>query len=223
MKKKRTAVTIVYGVCLLTFFVSLCVFTGKAVAARDLAGHTLRILQCLIGMMLLHIPPVLGKLLKTRLPALLTCLYFFFIFGALFLGEICSFYYLLRYWDVFLHGFSSLMCASFAFILIFQLVREKIDPLSLSPFTLCLFAFSFSLAVGTLWEIFEYTFDGILGLNMQKFRLADGTILTGHDALRDTMKDLIVDTAGSLIAALIGYFSLRLKKGWVYELYTRQS
>ena len=52
---------------------------------------------------------------------------------------------------------------------------------------------------GVLWEIYEYTADGLLGLNMQKFANENGTLLQGRAALNNTMKDLIVDSFGALI------------------------
>ena len=69
------------------------------------------------------------------------------------------------------------------------------------PFV-AMFSFCFAVSIGAVWEIYEFSFDGLLGLNMQKFLLADGTPLVGRAALTDTMKDIIVDTIGALIASL---------------------
>ena len=79
---------------------------------------------------------------------------------------------------------------------------------------MCLFAFCFSVALGSIWEIYEFAADGLVGMNMQKFMLADGTLLVGHAALADTMKDIIVDVLGSLLASVIGYFSIRKGGSW---------
>ena len=65
------------------------------------------------------------------------------------------------------------------------------------------------MAVGVLWEIYEFTFDGILGLNMQKFRLESGEMLIGREALTDTMEDLIVDALGALVMSVVGFFAIR--------------
>lgn len=48
-----------------------------------------------------------------------------------------------------------------------------------------------------------------MDLNMQKYMLADKTIKIGRDALQDTMKDIIIDTAASLLAAVLGYLSIK--------------
>jgi uncharacterized membrane protein YjdF len=79
----------------------------------------------------------------------------------------------------------------------------------LSPLFVALFAFCFALAAGTIWEIYEFVVDRILGLNMQKYMLADGTQLVGSAALHDTMEDLIVDAVSALIVSVFGYLMLK--------------
>lgn len=56
----------------------------------------------------------------------------------------------------------------------------------------------FSLAIGTLWEVFEFLTDSIFGLHMQS-----GPFIT------DTMVDLMLDASGGLIIACIGYFYVK--------------
>ena len=53
---------------------------------------------------------------------------------------------------------------------------------------------------------------------MQKAYLEDGTPLAGRMALMDTMKDLILDALGALLTCIIGYISLKYKKGWIEKL-----
>ena len=74
------------------------------------------------------------------------------------------------------------------------------------------------MTLGVFWEIYEFTFDGILRLNMQKFMLENGTQLIGRAALLDTMKDLIVDCLGAFIMSFVGYLSLRYKTGFIEKL-----
>ena len=101
--------------------------------------------------------------------------------------------------------FSGAMLGALGFVLIDLLNRDQKVRVSLSPFFVALFAFCFALAMGAIWEIYEYSFDGALGLNMQKFRLVDGTVLAGHKALRDTMKDIIIDALSAFGISVIGY------------------
>ena len=55
----------------------------------------------------------------------------------------------------------------------------------------------FALAIGAMWEVFEFAMDQSFGTNMQK------------SGLDDTMGDLIVDMGGALIGAGSGYAYLR--------------
>ena len=93
----------------------------------------------------------------------------------------------------------------------------------MTPFFVAFFAFNFAITLGAVWEIYEYTADGILGLNMQKFALEDGTLLMGREALSDTMEDLIVDGIGALVINIIGYISLKYNKGWIEKLLIKRN
>ena len=137
-----------------------------------------------------------------------------FLYCAIFLGEIRSFYYLVPHWDVVLHFFSSVMTGLFGMMVITILNRNEHVAMSLAPIFVVVFAFCFSLTIGALWEIFEYTADGLMGANMQKFITAEGVVLSGHAALTDTMKDLCVDAMGALLASAVGYFSIRHNFQW---------
>ena len=176
------------------------------------ADYILMIIQCLLGAVVINVPTILGKKFKFEVPPFLYIFYIFFLYCAIFLGEVRSFYYKFKWWDSFLHGTSSLMLGFFGFMVISIINRDENTVLNLSPFFLCLFAFCFAVTVGALWEIYEFTFDGLLGLNMQKFMTADGTVLTGHAALADTMKDIITDSLGALVAVVIGYIGLKNNK-----------
>ena len=94
---------------------------------------------------------------------------------------------------------------------------EKV-PVNLSPIFVAIFSFCFAIALGTVWEFYEFTADGILSTNMQKFATEVGEPMVGRLALMDTMKDLVVDAVGALFMSLVGYISLKHKKGWVEKL-----
>lgn len=136
-------------------------------------------------------------------------LYFLFLYCAIYLGEVRNFFYVVPHWDTWLHTFSGGMLGALGFIVVDRLNRVEGVPVRLSPGFVCLFALCFAVTVGVFWEIYEFTFDGLLGLNMQKFRLENGTQLVGRAALQDTMKDLIVDVAGAAVSVLLGYLSSR--------------
>lgn len=187
------------------------VATGE-IGYRSRADYALMLLQCILGVIVLHVPHFFWKYLKLEIPTALYIMYIVFLYCAIFLGEVRSFYYTVPHWDTWLHGFSAVMAGSFGFIIVDVLNNSGHSGIKLSPLFASLFAFGFAVSIGVLWEIYEYAFDGILKLNMQKFMLEDGTQLTGRSALDDTMKDIIIDCCGSMIAAVTGYISLRYRR-----------
>ena len=178
------------------------------------SDYLLMLMQCILGLITIHLPSILERKLRFELPSLLYTFYIIFLYCAIFLGEVRSFYYLVPQWDTVCHFCSSMMMGFFGLMVVTILNRDKHLSVSLSPFFVCLFAFCFSVTLGSIWEIYEFAADGLFGMNMQKFTLADGTLLVGHAALADTMKDIIVDVLGSLLASVIGFFSIRRGKGW---------
>ena len=133
------------------------------------ADYVLMLVQCILGVIVMHIPSLLAKRFKFEPPVVLYTLYIIFLYCAIFLGEVRSFYYLIPHWDVILHSMSSIMTGFFGLMVVYILNRDEHLVVKLSPFFISLFAFSFSVTIGSLWEIYEFSFDGLLGLNMQKF------------------------------------------------------
>ncbi len=190
---------------------------------RTRSDYVLMLVQCILGIVALILPSVISKKYKVQIPTNMYLLYVIFLYAAIFLGEVRNFYYQVPYWDTVLHTFSGAMIGALGFSFISLLNNEENIHLQLTPFFVAFFAFCFALTLGVVWEVYEYTFDGVLGLNMQKFALEDGTQLVGRLALQDTMKDLIVDAIGSFVMSVIGYISLKYKKGWVEKLLIRKT
>ena len=117
------------------------------------------------------------------------------IFATLFLGEIEGYYTKIWWWDLVIHSGSALALGLLGFMILYVLNTE--NQISSSPGIISMFAFFFSLGIGALWEIFEFTMDMTLGLNLQK------------SGLLDTMGDLVVTALGALIAAICGYFYIK--------------
>lgn len=177
------------------------------------SDYVLMLVQCLLGLVVLSLPSIMSHKWKLGIPNFIYIMYYIFLYCAIFLGEVLDFYYLIPFWDMILHFFSGAMLGALGFILVSWLNDSEQVRVSLSPAFVALFAFCFALSCGALWEIYEYTFDGLLGLNMQKFITASGETLVGHAALRDTMKDIIVDAAAALLMAVLGYGQLKLARG----------
>ena len=180
--------------------------------AHGRSDYILMFIQCLLGLVVLSLPSIMGRKWNVAIPNFIYIMYYLFLYCAIFLGEVLDFYYVIPHWDTILHFFSGAMLGALGFILVSWLNDSEAIRVSLSPAFVALFAFCFALSCGAVWEIYEYVFDGLLGLNMQKFITAEGVVLAGHDALRDTMKDIIVDAAAALLMAGIGYSRLKAEK-----------
>ena len=187
---------------------------------RVRADYVLMLVQCALGIVVIHLPAIISRRFKFEIPAVLYFIYIIFLYCAIFLGEVRHFYYVIPFWDDILHCMSSVMTGLFGFMAVAILNHNTKVRMNLSPFFLALFAFCFSVAVGTVWEIYEFAADEFMGLNMQKFMLENGTVLIGHDAISDTMKDIVIDCIGAFFATVMGYFSIKNKKGWIHEYLT---
>ena len=176
------------------------------------------LLQCVLGIIAMFLPGMLKKRIRLEIPSYMMILYTLFLYGAIYLGEVRNFYYTVPHWDTILHAFSGAMLGALGFSFINFLNKTDKVPINLSPLFVVVFSFSFAVTLGVFWEFYEYIADGILGTNMQKYALEGGYALMGRDALADTMKDLIVDAIGAGVMSVIGYISIRYKKGWVEKL-----
>ena len=223
MKKKNRLGRILYFWVNLSFLVPIVYLILRLIfgggSSNEAGYHSdsdylLMLMQCILGLVTIHLPSILERRLRFELPGLLYGFYIVFLYCAIFLGEVRSFYYLFPRWDSILHFFSSLMTGFFGLMVVTILNRDRHVSMNLSPLFVCLFAFCFSVTIGSLWEIYEFIGDGLFGLNMQKFMTAQGELLVGHNALRDTMKDIIVDVLGALLASVIGMISIRRGTRW---------
>lgn len=185
---------------------------------KSRGDYVLMIIQCILGMIALGIPKFIEEKKKIEIPNKMYFLYMIFLYCAICLGEVRSFYYKIPNWDTILHAFSGGMIGALGFSFVSLFNNEENFHLKLTPFFVAAFSFMFSVMLGVFWEVYEYTFDGLLGLNMQKFMLETGEQLVGRAALSDTMEDLMVDMAGAFIMSVIGYISLKYKKGWVESM-----
>lgn len=181
---------------------------GESPSGRNAPEYVRMLLECVLGLVLMFLPSMLARRFTLEIPSSFYAVYVVFIYCAIYLGEVWSFFYKLKYWDVMLHGFSGLGLGVIGFTVVSFLNKDESVRMSLSPFFVTVFAFCFALALGAIWEICEFTIDGVFGVNMQKFALEDGTRLVGRAALMDTMKDIIVDTAGALISSVAGYLTI---------------
>jgi hypothetical protein len=145
---------------------------------------------CSLALLLMYLPEFIESRVKVSLPIEFDLVLVVFIYAAIFLGEAIDAYERFWWWDAALHISSGIIIGFAGFLMLYvQTLRGKI---SASPMFTGLIIFSFALAFGAIWEVFEYSMDQTFGLNMQK------------NGLQDTMSDLIVDGWGALAMAFVG-------------------
>ena len=231
MKKKATALSpaewasrISYIITLISLAASLVYVPLRAhldTGYRESTELHLIIFQTLFGLIIIHLPHFLNRRFGWQIPGALSAAYIIFLFASIFLGEVLTFYYRLPLWDDILHLSSSVLLGIFGFSVAEMLNGAQNRP---SPIFTALFATAFAISVGVLWEIYEFSFDGLLGLNMQKFMSNGGEAgnplvpLSGRGAIMDTMTDLIIDTVGSVSICAVGFVSLKRKGKFINAL-----
>lgn len=158
----------------------------------------------ILGILLLTFAPrILGKRFDVHIPPEFELVTIAFIFAALFLGETRGYYGRFWWWDIALHTTSGGLLGILGVLLVYLLNENPRIDLHMKPGFVAFFAFCFALAMGAMWEIFEFAMDRLFATNMQKPMFGDPSGLT------DTMWDLIVDAAGALIVSAAGYGYMR--------------
>ena len=209
-------ITLLLSVIFLVIRIALAPMEATDADVRIKSDYVLMLVQCILGVVAMRLPNIIEH--KLQIPSRMLVLYAIFLYCAIYLGEVRAFYYNVRHWDTILHTFSGGMLGALGFSFVTILNKSDRIPINLSQEFVAVFAICFAVTLGVFWEIYEFTFDGILGLNMQKFMLEDGTQLIGRAALQDTMKDLIVDCLGAFIMSFVGYLSLKYKTGLIEKL-----
>lgn len=203
------------GYVILEIVLSPSVADPSAPYQRVKGDYVLMLAQCVLGVLAMFLPSILHKRAHLIIPSNMLVVYAVFLYCAIFLGEVRRFYYIVPHWDTILHTFSGAMLGALGFSFITFLNKTERIPVNLSPAFIAVFTFCFGITLGVLWEFYEFICDGVLQTNMQKFALESGEPLLGRAALLDTMKDLFVDAAGAIVISIIGYISLKFKKGWI--------
>lgn len=183
--------------------------------AKLRSDYVLMLVQCVLATGVMLLPSLIEHRAKIEIPNGMYIAFVIFLYCGVYLGEVRSFYYLIPYWDTILHAFSGAMLGALGFTLVTLLNESDRVTLNMNPLFIALFTFCFAVAMGVLWEIYEFSVDGVLHLNMQKAYLEDGTPLIGREALLDTMKDLIVDVMGAFVMSLAGFISLSKTREWI--------
>ena len=171
-------------------------------------GNWLAIFVAVAALVLTLLPQLLASRVNLRLPNGFLAAIAAFVLATIYLGEMHDFYNRFWWWDLALHGTSAMGFGILGFLLILMLFEG--DRYAAPPWAIGLLSFCAAMAVGVLWEIFEYAMDQLFGFNMQK------------SGLHDTMGDFIVNAFGATLAAVAGAAYLKgraLGLGFTFEAF----
>lgn len=186
------------------------VLAGEMVAGLIAANWWVAFIS-LLALLASFLPAVLDHNTRVHAPPGFQLVITLFIFAA-FLGETADFYWRFWWWDTTLHLCSGLVVGLVGFLVLFALFdseRVKMPPLLLS-----VLAIAIAMAVGSAWEIFEFSVDHLIDLDMQRKTLSD------NSGLIDTMVDEIVNAVGAILSVTIAHLRTSHRRGrqWAKEL-----
>lgn len=184
----------------------LCSLASICFFVRDLnIGANQRFLGDLSMVFVLLIPKILRKIFKIRITDSMELIYVIFMILAQFLGSVVNLYNNDTTWwyDLFTHFLSGVLTTVLALVIMNWLGVYK-DKNKWFNF---IFMISFTLMIASLWEFLEFGTDNLLGMNVQH------SVETG---VRDTMEDMLVAFAGSMIVSVT--YLLEGKKGFIKKL-----
>ncbi|WP_100401388.1 hypothetical protein [Bacillus sp. FJAT-42315] len=145
------------------------------------------------GMIAGLVPIMIERFTRSSLKKPLVISYFIFLIGSQILGSLMRFYSL-GWWDTFLHFLSGGLIA-FAALELMDRLTTPASREGMSRSFVLLFLFSVSVLGGVFWEIYEFSADQLLGTTTQ----GGGNV--------DTMGDLIADSLGGLLVAIVIAFN----------------
>jgi len=151
----------------------------------------------IISLFLTFLPLMIKKRFDISLPWILN---FFIVFALyLFMAGIYLEWYVdySPYYDKFSHFFGSITVALLSFV--YVAIIEKYSKIKFGRINSFIFIIIFTMALGGLWEIMEFSTDIIFGTKNQY-------------SLVDTMYDLIFDLIGGVVVAIISYINFDVMK-----------
>ncbi|MEK6882891.1 MAG: hypothetical protein AABY22_24925 [Nanoarchaeota archaeon] len=148
----------------------------------------------LLALIITFLPLLLKKLFGIKLPAEFEIIIIFFIYGLFLLGEVNSFYKEFALLSL-VFNFASAIALGFIGLTVMHTLYKG-DKIHASPLIIALFSFCFAVAIGTVWEFFEFSLDNLFGFTLQR--------TTG-----DTMKGLIANMVGAFIVSSAGYIYIK--------------
>ena len=224
IKKKNVGNKILYYLLqvltLMTAIASLVMYIVKCEGLETTANQ---IFMCVMALICINIPAFLEKKFKFYIPNYISIILYVFIFAHYVLGEVLRVYDHSIVFDKILHTTSGVIMSFIGFSFIFMLNKINPEKMKLSPFFIVLFTFCFTMTTEYVWELFEYSADRLLDLNMQRWQdgitetLENGSVISSvpyGSGLKDTMGDMAVNILGCLGVCVYALVGMKLKPDW---------
>lgn len=224
IKKKNVGNKILYYLLqvltLMTAIASLVMYIVKREGLETTANQ---IFMCVMALICINIPAFLEKKFKFYIPNYISIILYVFIFAHYVLGEVLRVYDHSIVFDKILHTTSGVIMSFIGFSFIFMLNKINPEKMKLSPFFIVLFTFCFTMTTEYVWELFEYSADRLLDLNMQRWQdgitetLENGSVISSvpyGSGLKDTMGDMAVNILGCLGVCVYALVGMKLKPDW---------
>ena len=173
------------------------------------------IFACVLSLIFMVITIVIGK--KLGFGNGIKILIYVFILSTEILGEIYHFYVDVWWFDIVMHTYFSFVISYAGLYLIRYFNIKK------SIYFVILFIFSFAMMTESIWEIFEFSMDRVIGTDMQKDTVIRNinSMYLSHDIYVDKVmvNDIdfmdryggyfeigLYDTIGDMICTVVGSF-----------------
>ena len=112
---------------------------------------------CIVTFSLTFLPYLFEEKFDIDIPVEFEILLVVFVYATLFLGEVGNFYTHFWWWDIILHVGSAVAFGIIGFMILFVLYNQ--GKVQMNPIWLAIFSFAFAMAIGSIWEIFEFGMD----------------------------------------------------------------
>ena len=97
------------------------------ITVRVKSDYVLMLVQCVLGLLAVMLPGYLRRKVRLDIPNVMMITYAFFLYCAIYLDEVRSFYFSVEHWDTILHTFSGVALGALGFSLVSLLNKSESD------------------------------------------------------------------------------------------------
>ena len=173
------------------------------------SGYTTEFLEAVFGIIFTHLWDLFqwlgGKTFITQVPYMLQTMLNVLLCFAIVVGTTINKFTTLDIIDIPEHFMSGYIATAGSYELAI-IIQQKRPKEMLSPALAAMFALAFGVMLLVGWEFYEFTMDRLYGLFLQR------SVFDSEVGLVDTMVDLIVGAAGSILSMFVTAFSKNKKR-----------